>query len=223
MTTEKSTSPTPEQAAWDKKSRYYNRNSLIALALWAILFIGAAAWVVTFGFLPILQALASGLDASDPAVRAASKNAGKASAYLWLILLGGMALAVPLRRTIGTAFWILGKRPADDYKPYVTKPIDIDYEQISDELRIARVGDWSFEVKRYSYGRVLKFRKPEYGYEVKDRSGHIKHTLVLSPHIFKGKDEAEAQKTLHDYISRELDAHTDYFKAESGTTLVESA
>lgn len=201
---------TPEQTAWDAKNRLYTRNSYIALGVWMVLNIGSFTWVVVDKIVPYFAL--HGLSRTDPVQIAAADNSGDGLLLLVLIVLVSAILSLPIRRTVSTAFWILGDRPSDDYKPYVPKPIDIAYEQVSDELRIARVGDWAFEVKRYSYDRFFKFRKPEYGYEIKDQSGFMNHTLVLTPDTFKGKNDPEVEKTIHNRISSELERHTDYFK-----------
>jgi hypothetical protein len=207
--------PTPEQAAWDKKNGTYTRNSYIGLGVWLALNVGSFTWVFFDKIFPYFAVAASPVGTADPARITASGNYGQGLSLLFVVVLVSAAVAVPFRRAVGNAFWFLGARPSDDYKKYVPKPIDITWEQVSDELRIARVGEWAFEVKRYSYNRLLKFRKPEYGYEVKDQSGRIDHTLVLSTDIFKGKSPAEVETKLNEWISSELERNTDYFKTPS--------
>jgi hypothetical protein len=108
--------PTPEQSAWDKKSRYYTRNSWIAVGALLALNIGSFIWVVADKIVPYFAFHTSGLATSEPARSAAFADFGPGLGLLLAILMVTAALSLPLRRTIGTAFWALGDRPTDDFK-----------------------------------------------------------------------------------------------------------
>jgi hypothetical protein len=111
MKPEKQAEPTPEQSAWDKKSRYYTRNSWIAVGVLLALNIGSFIWVVADKIVPYFAFHASGLATSEPARSAAFADFGSGLGLLLAILMVSAALSLPLRRTIGTAFWALGDRP----------------------------------------------------------------------------------------------------------------
>ncbi|HEX9226839.1 MAG TPA: hypothetical protein VF885_09290 [Arthrobacter sp.] len=204
------TKPTPEQTDWDKLSRYYTRNSWIAVALWMVLTFGSMAWVIITTTGPYFQMQLSGLPSNDPARHAAVGDFGRGLLSLVLILMASMALSLPIRKTIRTAFWILGNRPSDDYKRHVPKPIDMVIEQPSDDVQIAIVGDFVFRIETVAHkGR---FGKVLHDYRVLNDRAKTNRTLSYS--LFEGKDALYVAKYIRDTISRSLEAHTDYFKTE---------
>ncbi|MBG0738745.1 hypothetical protein IV500_04840 [Paeniglutamicibacter antarcticus] len=140
MTTQKTEEPTPEQAAWDKKRRYYARNSWIAVSVWALLSLGPLAWIIMETTVPFVKVRFSGLPENDPVVAAAVASFGYGVLFAILIVMASGGLSLPIRKTVVTAYWILGKRPADGYRPRLPKPIDMDIRQISADVQIATVG-----------------------------------------------------------------------------------
>ena len=211
MTAEKNGISTPEQADWDKLSRYYTRNSWIAVTLWLVLTFGSMAWVIIITTVPYFQMKFSGLPSNDPAVNAAAGDFGHGLLSLLLIVMASVALSLPIRKTIRTAYWILGDRPADEFKYRVPKPIDMSIEQISDDIQIATVGEYVFRIETVTHkGR---FGKALHDYRIlNDRA---KANLTLSYSLFEGKDALHVAKYIRDRISMQLEDHTDYFKTES--------
>lgn len=195
---------TPEQLAWDKKNAYYNRNLYLALGAWAVLLIGAFSWVIVNHTIPSVTAMTQSGSVPD----GIDKFGG--IGYLFGLVMVFSILAAPLQKVAHNVGWVMGSRPSDDYTPYVPKPIDIEWEQVSDDVRIAHVGKYSIEIKRYQYASILnRFRKPRWNHTlVLDDKVHY----TLSYSLFTGKTEAEAEQYICDTISGQLEERTDYFK-----------
>jgi hypothetical protein len=113
MTAKKNETPTPEQAAWDKKSRYYTRNSYTAVGVLLALNVGSFTWVIADKIVPYFSLHASGIAMSESARDAAFGDFGSGLGLLLAIIMVTAALSLPLRKAVGTAFWILGNRPVD--------------------------------------------------------------------------------------------------------------
>lgn len=111
MTAQKNETPTPEQAAWDKKSRYYTRNSWIAAGALLALNIGSFIWVVAAKIVPYFSLHVWGIAMSESARSAAFADFFSGLGLLLAIVMVTAVLSLPLRKAIRTAFWILGNRP----------------------------------------------------------------------------------------------------------------
>lgn len=115
--TQQAKTPTPEQEAWDKRCRRYERLSLIGLGAWLIFNVGSFTWVVLSKIVPFLVLAVSGLSRDDPARVAASHDYGSGLVWLLFIVLVSAGLSLPFRRAISNSFASLGERPADSDKP----------------------------------------------------------------------------------------------------------
>jgi hypothetical protein len=114
MTAPINETPTPEQAAWDRKSRYYTRNSWIAVGALLALNVGSFIWVVAAKIVPYFSLHVSGNAMSEAASSAAFADFGSGIGLLLAIIMVTGVLSLPLRKAVRTAFWILGSRPADN-------------------------------------------------------------------------------------------------------------
>lgn len=123
MTAQTNETPTPEQAAWDRKNRDYTRNSWIAVGALLALNVGSFTWVVAARIVPYFSLHASGSAMSEAASSAASANFGSGIGLLLAIIMVTGVLSLPLRKAVRTAFWILGSRPADNVEAASATPV----------------------------------------------------------------------------------------------------
>ena len=194
--------PTQEQLKWDKDEKHYTKVSAALVLAWTALFIGVLAWIVVTQFMPLTE--------MSPSVeRFKGYSAVYGNAVLTFVVMG--ILVLPIQRYLSNVGWVLGSRPADDFKPYVTKSIDLTIEQTGENNWLYKVGDFTFEVERFFWRQGI-LRKKVRGYHVIDKSGRVGHQATLSPSLFEGKTESEDADYIRDFVSSELDHHTDYFK-----------
>lgn len=211
MTTTKD--PTPEQAAWDKRNHVYTRNwTLTAVALVAVT-LAAGWWILATWAAPAFGLIGVDLSEGDPRTMEAVSGLRTAMGMLLLLFCAILLVSLPLKRVARNCDWILGSRPADDYKPRLAKPIDLAIEQVSGAVQIATVGEYVFRIEAVTHkGR---FGKLLHDYQIRDLNGSLKVNYTLSYSLFEGKDALYVAKYTRDTISRLLETRTDYFKTES--------
>lgn len=200
--------PTKYQKEWDERNARYNRNLYIALGVWMVLNIGSFAWVIVNQTIPSFAVKLEGGD-----TRAAGVDPFGGVGSLFIVVLVSALLAIPLKKVARNVGWVMGSRPTDDYKPREVRPVKIDWEQLDDDLRIARIGKYTFNVKRFQYPSILnRFRKPRYSYEITNREGDVTLHSTLDSSLFRGMDEAEVHRVIHDHIVCTIEDRTDHFK-----------
>jgi hypothetical protein len=190
MKSENRAEPTPEQLAWDARSRRTTRNSRIATATWVALTLGSIAWVIMFSIMP------------------GDFRAGAIAILFILMIAAGLSLQ--LTKFIGHAEWALGKRPSSDFKYREPKPIDMEIEQISEDVQRATVGEYIFEVK--TLARKSRFRQGKNSYRIQEANGKINEIATLDYSLFRGMTDEDASKYIRDFISMKLEDRTDYFE-----------
>lgn len=213
MKTEKNDTPTPEQAAWDEKNRYYTRNWIITGAVLVTAILAATWWIVATWVAPAVGLIGVDLPKGDPRTKEATD--GLKTAMSMIILLMGTVLLVglPLKAIARNCDWILGNRPSADFKYRVPKPIDMDIEQISDDVQTATVGEYVFRVKTRTHKR--RFGQDKHSYEIRESNDKINLITTLNYSLFEGKDALYVAKSARDTISMQLEDNTDYFKTVS--------
>lgn len=203
--------PTPEQATWDEKNLHNTRNWIIAGSGIATAFLAALVWIFTTWIAPHQVPIGSAFTNGDPLTKDAISDLSMAQSVLLLLIVATFIGGPLLSGFVRNSDLALGERPADDYTPYVPMPVDIVWEQISEDSRVARIGDHEFGVRRFSEKRFFKRRNPRYGYEIRPRDRPT-YTMMVVPCVLKSEGEDAAQGILHDHISEYLDLNTDYFK-----------
>jgi hypothetical protein len=201
------------QAAWDERSKKHKRFSrLVYFSFFAVL-IAVIAW---FGFWLVENFRILG-SSTDPEVRhVAGRDGGSlaAGAMLSLVILG--MIYEPFNRAVGWSEWILGERPADDFKPREPKNIDVRVEQIDENTRIFHIpglyrpDGFAFKVTRVA--RKKRFHKSEYSYQITALSDNNWIHYTLDSSLFTDMSEDEIYQDIVAHISLHLEDKTDYFK-----------